>query len=319
VAGWREARSLAKSNKLDADLLAELWDHKPSVHGGVLRRWWEVWLAPQEVRDQRERLRHRMSLVRVQTGLKNRIHALLHRHGIVAEFADLFGVAGRRFLSLLVEDPKRLRETARRSLKDQLILLDALRRLIARATGQFRQSIKTNEPARRLTSLPGVSVILAYTMAAEIGRIERFKSSRHLLSYALLAPKADDSGQDREGKPIGRRIGHAGRATLQWAFIEAAHGAVRKDERFRAIFDRRTDHGQQDRGRGYITVAHALCKTAYAMWKKGIDYQEVPPIRPGSKRQETEIESMDLSRSGTGQPLDPMARCLHVEAQEATL
>jgi transposase len=297
VAGWRQARSLAKSNKIDADLLSELWSERS--------RWWEVWLAPQEVRDQREQLRHRMSLVRMQTGVKNRIHALLHRHGIVSEFSDLFGVAGRRFLSLLVNDEQRLRETARRVLKDQLIVLDALRRSIARATRQFRAAIKHSEPARRLTTLPGVSTVLAYTMVAEMGRIERFRDARHLLSYSLLAPRADDSGEEREGKPIGRKIGHAGRTTLQWAWIEAAHGAVRKDQRLRAIFNRRTDNGQKDRGRGYISVASVMCKIGYAMWKKQTDYQEAPPRRPGSTSDES-----DLSRPGTGQPCHPMAACV---------
>lgn len=67
IAAWREARGMAKNNKLDADLLSELWSQP--------ERWWEVWLAPPEVRDQREWLRYRMSLVRTQTALKNRIHA----------------------------------------------------------------------------------------------------------------------------------------------------------------------------------------------------------------------------------------------------
>lgn len=49
VAAWRKARGLAKSNRIDADLLAELWPENP--------RWWEVWLVPPEVRDQREWLR----------------------------------------------------------------------------------------------------------------------------------------------------------------------------------------------------------------------------------------------------------------------
>jgi len=44
VAAWRTARGIAKSNRTDADLLSELWNQQP--------RWWEVWLAPQEVRDQ---------------------------------------------------------------------------------------------------------------------------------------------------------------------------------------------------------------------------------------------------------------------------
>jgi len=161
VAAWREARGLAKSNKIDADLLSELWDQKPTMQGGSVHRWWEVWLAPQEVRDQRELLRHRMGLVRIQTAVKNRIHAILHRHGIVHGFSDLFGVSGRRFLSLLVQDEQKLRETGRRTLKDQLILLDQVRRLIARATSLFRLTIKRDAAARRLTSLPGVSVVLA--------------------------------------------------------------------------------------------------------------------------------------------------------------
>jgi transposase len=133
TAAWRQGRGLAKSNKGDADLLAELWDERPTIRHGVLTRWWEVWLAPPDVRDQRELLRHRMALVRQQTALKNRIHATLHRHGVLHQESDLFGVRGRRFLSSLLADPDVLRETARRTLQADLILLDQLRRLIARA------------------------------------------------------------------------------------------------------------------------------------------------------------------------------------------
>jgi transposase len=299
VAAWREGRGMAKSNKIDADLLGELWDEKPMIRRGVPCRWWEAWLAPQEVRDQRELLRHRMSLVRTQTGIKNRIHAILHRHGIVSELSDLFGVAGRRFLSLLVNDEQALRETARRTLKDQLVLLDSLRRLIARATREFRSTMRRSETGRRLMTLPGVSTVLAYTIIAEIGRIERFPDSRCLLRYSLLAPRADDSGEERAGKPIGRRIGHAGRTTLQWAWIEAAHGAARKDKTLREIFNRRTKNGKEDRGRGYITVANRMCRIAYAMWKKGTDYQAVAPARPGSAK------SKELVSSGNGPALGP--------------
>ena len=150
-------------------------------------------------------------------------------------------------------------------------------------------------------TLPGVSTILGYTIATEIGRIERFATARCLVRYSLLAPKADDSGEEREGKPIGRRIGHAGRTTLQWAWIEAAHGAIRKDKTLLDIFNRRTSNGKQDRGRGYIVVANRLCRIAYSMWKKEVDYQEVPPPRPGSRMHKELISSGNgpaLSRIG---------------------
>ena len=304
TAAWREGRGLAKSNKGDADLLAELWDERPTIRHGVLARWWEVWLAPPDVRDQRELLRHRMALVRQQTALKNRIHATLHRHGILHQESDLFGVRGRRFLSQLVADPQGLRETARRTLQADLIVLDHLRRLIARATWQFRSQLRRSEEGRRLATLPGVSTVLAYTIAAEVGRIERFAKARCLLRYSLLAPLADDSGEERPGKPIGRRLGHDGRTTLQWAWIEAARAAVRRDAHLRGIFDRRTDGGRRDRNRGYIAVANRMCRIGYAMWRNKTDYQEVAPARPGSKqpKQQEYKQPTSLSRPGTGQP-----------------
>jgi transposase len=301
TAAWREGLGLAKSNKIDADLLARLWDEKRIIKHGIVQHWWEVWLAPQQVRDQRELLRHRMALVRMQTALKNRIHATLHRHGILCQESDLFGVQGRRFLSLLLNDEQALRETARLTLKEDLILLDQLRRLIARATRQFRGQLRRSEEGQRLMTLPGVSTVLGYTILAEIGRIERFPKAGCLARYSLLAPQADDSGEPRAGKPIGRHLGHDGRTTLQWAWIEAAHGAVRKSARLRCIFDRYTNNGKENRNRGYIKVASQMCSIGYAMWKKQTDYQEVLPTRPGSKQRKS------LSRPGTGQPFHPMA------------
>src|SRR3989304_1786047 len=86
-----------------------------------------------------------MTLVRLQTGLKNRIHAILHRHGIVHGESDLFGTAGRRFLQLLIGPGEAtLPDSARAMLKGYLQLLDQLRRQIASVTREVRgQSTRT--------------------------------------------------------------------------------------------------------------------------------------------------------------------------------
>lgn len=293
VAAWRDARGLAKSDRIDADLLSELWSQTD--------RWWEVWLAPPEVRSQREWLRYRMSLVAMQTGTKNRIHAILHRHGIINEHSDLFGTKGRRFLSLLL-NPKdtRLATSGKAMLKGYLQLLDQLRNQIARVTREVRRQLVHTPEGRRLMSLPGVGQILAYTIVAEIGRIERFASSRHLAAYSLLAPRSKDSALEDGEEPKGRRIGHAGRRTLKWAWIEAARGAVLSGGRFRATFDRNTNGGKKNRNRGYIVVAHELCCIARGIWKTGTDYTEDRPARSGQRSRKED------SRSGTGQPDHPM-------------
>lgn len=295
VAAWRKALGLAKSDRIDSDLFAEL-PMRPGQH------WWEVWLAPPVVRQQREWLRYRMTLVRLQTGLKNRVHAILHRHGIVNEHADLFGMAGRRMLSLLLElQEGLLPDSARATLKGYLQLLDQLRRQIAQVTRELRHQIQRSPAGERLRTIPGIGWVLAYTILAEVGQIDRFRGPRQLASYSLLAPRAYDSGNDEpDDTPRGRHVGHVGRRTLKWAWIEAAHSAVRHGGRFREIFDRRTNQGRRDRNRGLIAVAHELCRLGFVVWKKGVGYQETPPPRPGSAKK------VQSSCPGTGQPDQPM-------------
>lgn len=314
VAAWREARGIAKSNKIDADLLSELWPQQP--------RWWEVWLGPQQVRDERELLRYRMGLVAVQTMTKNRIHALLHRHGILNPYSDLFGVKGRAFLKTLIEADEPLRDTARLTLAGHVRLLERVRQQIAAATRVVRRQVGRQEQAKLWQSLPGVGWILAHTIHAEVGDAHRFASGRRLSSYSLLAPKADDSGDETGSAPIGRHVGHAGRRTLKWAFIEAARGAVRKkDPLFAGIFSRRTDGGKKDKNRGYIAVARKLAEVGLSCVKHKRPYSLTPPPRPGSRPEEHAAQEAlpgkkrrqrvkDKQRSsdpGQGQPEHPMA------------
>lgn len=77
-------------------------------------------------------------------------------------------------------------------------------------------------------------------------------------------------------------MGHVGRRTLKWAFIEAAHGAAKKDATFRAIFDRRSDRGKRDRNRAYIAVARKLCVVGASCVRNGRRYTPAAPPRPGS-------------------------------------
>ena len=120
------------------------------------------------------------------------------------------GVAGRAWLSALIQEPgdpepgehnpgDLLRENARETLRGHLGMLDQIRQRIAAATVQFRRQLKVHPAARRLMTLPGVSTVLGYTIAAEIGQIERFASARHLSRYSLLAPMSDDSGEPAAG------------------------------------------------------------------------------------------------------------------------
>src|SRR5271154_3771923 len=78
-----------KTDERDARGLAML------LRNGTLPR---VWIPPSELRDQREMLRLRMSLVRMKTQVKNRIHGVLLRYNLTIQTTDLYGDRGREEL-----------------------------------------------------------------------------------------------------------------------------------------------------------------------------------------------------------------------------
>ena len=298
VEQMREARGWVKTNKKDAELISLLPFEQSD--------WWKVWRARPEVRNRREQMRFRGDLVGLQTMVKSRIHAIFHRHGIFHEFSDLFGGKGRKFLAeVCLHNPTDLSYQALLALRGQVKLLDHLRRQLADVERILHKQLVKTPLIMRLKTIDGIGLILAHVLAAEIGMIERFRNQKALACYSLLAPRSDDTGQDDpRHSPLGRHLGHRGNRTLKWAFIEAAHGAVRSGGRWRAIFDRVTNGGKRDRNRGYIKVARELVKVVYAVWAKGVDYHTVPPVRPGRNKNKKK------SRSETGQLLHPMVHAL---------
>jgi transposase len=311
VEQMRRARGWVKTNKKDADLI--------SLLAFEATDWWKVWRAPVDVRNRREQMRFRADLVGIQTAVKSRIHAVFHRHGIFHDFSDLFGAKGRKFLSeLCLNNSANLPAEALMSLRGNVRLLDHVRRQLAEAARALRSQMERDPLTMRLKTIPGIGLILAYILAAEIGKIERFRNHKSLAAYSLLAPLADDTGEaDPSHSPKGRHLGVRGNRTLKWAFIEAAHGAVRSGGRWRDIFDRVTDGGRRDCGRGYIKVARELVKVVYAVWAKGMDYQEARPVRPGSgkdtnksKNNSKKMNKNKQSRSETGQLLHPMVHAV---------
>jgi len=291
VEQMRKAHGVGKTNDKDAALLAEL----PLE----TKNWWEVWRAPAEVRDRREWMRHRMDLVSVQTQTKARIHAIFHRHGIFHDFSDLFGGGGRRFLAGLCagKDPQSeyLRGGSLEALRADMGLLVHVRGELARIALRLRKELERSEVTRWLMSVPGFGLILAHVVQAEVGDLRRFRSSRALANYSLLAPGCHDTGEAPPAgrAPLGRHLGRRGNRTLKWAFIEAAHGAVRSGGLWRAMFERATDGGRKDCGRGYVKVARTLVDVVYAVWRDERMYQEQRPKRK-------------TTRPGTGRPSRPM-------------
>lgn len=254
------ARSKLKSDKIDASVLAHL------LRTNFLP---EAYLAPLKVRMHREVLRTRAGLVGLRTSVKNRIHARLTQWGIFSEASDLFGKAGREMLKALELSPSR-----RKILDDLLFLVDTLDELIQGWDRRLKKMLSSNEEVELLSTMPGVGPIIAHTLIAEIGEIERFPSPRHLVSFAGLVPYTRQSG-DRLWQG---RLCKMGNRTMRTAMVEAAWAAIRCAPQIRQRYEYlRYKKGPQT---AIIAVARAMLQIVWHMLTKRKPYKPFPGSTP---------------------------------------
>jgi transposase len=107
---------------------------------------------------------------------------------------------------------------------------------------------------------PGIQLILGYTIAVEIGAIERFSSPRKLVGYTGLCPRVYQSGDSDDRGPLSKR----GPRYLRWAFTEAAHNAARHPL-YQPLVERTRARLGKKRG-GKIATLEIARRLAEAAW-----------------------------------------------------
>jgi transposase len=254
--------NINKTDKLDARGLGLL-----NLNGSLPA----VWIPPAELRDQRELSRMRMSFVEVRTKYKNRIQATLAKYAIVIdEVSDIFGKHGR---SLLEEAIRELPMETKKSVDEQLILLDQVIGQIEKIEKHIREVVKMTPMMQLIKSLPGVGDILAIVIALEIGTVERFASAENLASYCGTVPRVSSSGGKTHYGQVRTDVNHY----LKWAFVEAANCINLHQERMegRHVLELLTRIKKQ---KGYpkaaVAVSRHLAEATYCMMKHNEPYHE---------------------------------------------
>jgi transposase len=237
------ASARIKTDKVDARILTHL------LRSNLVA---ECYVPPRSLRELRALVRHRASLVRVRTTVKNRVHALLDGRGIRCEYSDLFGKRGSEWLRKLDLGP-----LDGLMLNNHLEHLESLNRQVDETDEMIRGRASVDEDVRLLLSLTGVDVYTALLIRSEIGGISRFPDYKRLVSWAGLAPSLHQSGSVE----YSGRITKQGSKMLRWAMVESARVAVRHDERMRGFYER----VKRRRGDGKAVVAVA-CKMLKIIW-----------------------------------------------------
>lgn len=240
----------AKTDRLDARRLADAL-RRDSVA--------TVYCPPHRVRELRELCRYRLSLVRLRAGLKQRIQAVLLRHGIVApEVASLWHGPGAQWLATVT-----LPGRAGESLDGLRRLLQLLTTPIRRVEREVRAEAEDDPVVVALQALPGIGLVLGLTIRAEVGDITRFPDGPHLASYAGVVPRVSQSGNRR---PWTGPLTKHGSPWLRWALIEAAmHGPKRPDAVGRWARQLALKRGAL---KARAAIARALCDEIVVAWPR---------------------------------------------------
>jgi hypothetical protein len=152
-----------------------------------------------------------MFLVRVQTMVKNRIHALLSQHPVgYPDVSDLFGKAGRQWLR---EVP--LPSSDRRVLDSDLTLLEILQQRITATNGLLKELSAGDEAVRWLASLPGIgdfySVLIRYESMISPGSEQ--PNALLVIRDWCLPPMPAGNASSTDGSPSVETSGCAGHSS----------------------------------------------------------------------------------------------------------
>ena len=117
-------------------------------------------------------------------------------------------------------------------------------------------------------TIPGIGVVTALTLMAEVGDIHRFSSPKALVAYAGLDPKIRQSGLSLKRNT---RLTKRGSPYLRHGMYLAATVAERHDAYLRTIFEKKRAEGKRYK-EATIVVARKLLNCAYAVWKNNTAY-----------------------------------------------
>jgi transposase len=263
------------------------------------RRLDPSFVPPPEIRELRQLLRHRLSLLQQRNEVHNHIRDLFETANLKfsSVASDLMGVSGRRIMEAMiagVDSPEllswRIRgrlckkaQQVRESLKGcfqefHRMLLESLYEQYRFLTSQIEQfearlaeyMTPYAQQIAALVTIPGVDKVVAWTLMAELGPdMSVFPDAAHCASWAGLTPGNDESAGKQRSTACKK-----GNKFLRRVLAQAAWAASRcKKGYLRALFHR--IKARRGWSKAIIAVAHKILVIAYTMLRDGTTYQDV--------------------------------------------
>ena len=279
-----------KTDVADALWLADLLAH------GLIRPSFVPEAATQEMRAL---LRTRKQLVREQASHIQRLQKTLEDANLklASVLSQVTGVSGRAIVQALIDgetDPDRLlglvqrgvkapAEKLRAALQGRVTLrhrfllrlhlrqIDALAAAMAEIDAEVERDLDPFRTAvRLLRTIPGVSDLTAQVIVSEIGTdMTRFPTAGHLISWAGLCPRNDESAGKRRSNRLRK-----GAPWLKTTLVQCAWAATRKKASYLQAQFQRLRHRRGPK-KAICAVAASILTAAYHMLRDGTFYQDL--------------------------------------------
>jgi transposase len=313
-----------KTDVKDADWVSDLLAH------GLIR---PSFVPDPPTQEMRTFLRTRKQFVREKTSHILRIQKTLEDANIKLDsvITDIMGVSGRKMIEALIAgevDPGKLARLADRrvrasqdSLREALrgrvtkshrFLLrlhlghiDALDAAIAELDREVEAGIAPFRTAvEQVTTAPGVKSLAARTILSEIGTdMSRFPTSGHLISWACICPRNDESAGKRRSTRIRK-----GSPWLKTTLVQCAWAATRmKNSYLTALYHRiKARRGPK---KAIVAVAASILTAIYHMLRDGTMYHDLGPnhVDPRAKERQKKRLVRRLADLGYAVELVPQA------------
>ena len=216
------------------------------------------YIYPREGRAVRDLLRKRGQMVRGRTTQILSMQNLLARNlGTQTSGNEL-----KRWQTIDIEELDLLPEQ-RLAIASNLAVMHCLVEQVKALEAAVLAQARLSPDFQGLLTVSGVGKVLGLTIALETGEINRFDSAGNYASYARVV----DSRRESNGKKKGEGNAKCGNKHLAWAFVEAAHFAVRYDAQIKRWHQKKAAKSLQVVA--IKAVAHKLARACYHILKTG--------------------------------------------------
>jgi len=221
----------------------------------------EGYIYPKQERSVRDLLRKRLQLVRHRTSHILSIQNMVSRSlGIRMTSNEVKRLDEEKVAGLFKEEHLFL--AVRSSVGVMRYLGDKVKQI----EGVLKGRVKLRQEFEKVLTLPGVGQILGLTIMLEVGDIGRFPGVGNYASYCRCVRSTRISN----GKSKGEGNRKNGNKYLAWAYVEAAHFAIRDSSEVNRYYHRKA--AGANRVVAIKAVSHKLARASYYIMRDQVAY-----------------------------------------------